>query len=82
MKNIKFNIYGLLLFFIIMIPNLIWFMIKAPNDILRVESVTPTLDLIASIFQIIMIVFLCFSKNEDNKFNIYSIIGVILYFLC
>lgn len=82
MKKIKFNIYGLLLFFIIMIPNLIWFMIKAPNDILRVESVTPTLDLIASIFQIIMIVFLCFSKNEDNKFNIYSIIGVILYFLC
>ena len=82
MKNIKFNIYGLLLFFIIMIPNLIWFMIKAPNDILRVESVTPTLDLIASIFQIIMVVFLCFSKNENNKCNIYSIIGVSLYFLC
>ncbi len=82
MKNIKFNIYGLLLFFIIMIPNFIWFMIEAPNDILRVESVTPTLDLIASIFQIIMVVFLCFSKDENNKFNIYSIIGVSLYFLC
>ncbi len=82
MKKIKFNIYGLLLFFIIMIPNFIWFVIKAPNDILRVESVTPILDLIASIFQIIMIVFLCFSKDANNKFNISSIISVILYFIC
>lgn len=82
MKKITLNKYGLLLFFLIMIPNFVWFMIKAPNDILRVESVTPTLDLIASIFQIIMAVFLCFSKDENNKFNIYSIISVILYFLC
>lgn len=82
MKKIKFNIYGLLLFFIIMIPNFIWFVIKAPNDILKVESVTPILDLIASIFQIIMVVFLCFSKNTNNKFNISSIISVILYFIC
>ncbi len=57
-------------------------MIKAPNDILRVESVTPILNLIASIFQIIMVVFLCFSKVTNNKFNISSIISVILYFIC
>lgn len=82
MKKIKFNINGLLLFLIIMIPNFIWFMKKAPNDILRVESVTPTLDLTASIFQVVMVIFLCFSKNENNKFNIYSIISIILYFLC
>ncbi len=82
MKKIKFNIYGLLLFFIIMIPNFIWFAIKAPNDILRVESATPILDLIVSIFQIIMVVFLCFSKDANNKFNISSIISVILYFIC
>lgn len=81
-KKIEFNIHGLLLLFIIMVPNFVWFAIKAPNDILRVESVTPTLDLIASIFQIIMVVFLCFSKDENNKFNIYSIISIILYFTC
>ena len=56
MKNVKFNIYGVLLFMLIMIPNFIWFMVKAPNDILRIESITPTIDLIASIFQIIMII--------------------------
>jgi hypothetical protein len=39
MKNIKFNIYGLLLFIFIMIPNFIWFVVKAPNDILRSESI-------------------------------------------
>lgn len=82
MKNIKFNIYGLLLFFIIMIPNFIWFMIKALNDILRTESITPIIDLVASIFQVVMIIFLCFSKNENNKFGIYEIISVVLYFLC
>ena len=41
-----FNIYGLLLFLIIMIPNFIWFAAPAPNDVLRTESVTEVLSLI------------------------------------
>lgn len=81
MKNIKFNIYGLLLFILIMIPNFIWFMIKAPNDILRIESITPTIDLIASVFQIIMVICLCFSKDKNNKIGISSLVSLILYFM-
>ena len=42
-----FNIYGLLLFLIIMIPNFIWFAIPAPNDVLRTESVTEVIDTMA-----------------------------------
>lgn len=82
MKNIKFNIYGVLLFILTMIPNFIWFMIKAPNDILRIESITPTIDLIASVFQVIMVICLCFSKDKNNKIGISSFINLILYFVC
>ncbi len=82
MENIKFNNYGLLLFILIMIPNFIWFVIKAPNDILREESVTPTMDLIASVFQVIMLICLCFSNNKNNKIGISSVVSLILYFTC
>ena len=56
-KNYKlgFNIWGLLLFLIIMLPNFIWFAIPAPNDILRADSVTPTVDAIGSFCQIFFI---------------------------
>ena len=61
MKKYRFglDIWGLALFFLIMIPNFIWFAIPAPHDILRVESVTPIVDTIASIAQVIMIICLC-----------------------
>ncbi len=58
MKKVRFNVYGLLLFLIIMIPNIIWFIVPAKNDILRTESITPLIDNIASVFQILMILFL------------------------
>lgn len=82
MKNIKFNIFGLLLFILVMIPNFIWYMIKAPNDVLRAESITPKMDLIASLFQVIMVICLCFSDNKNNRFGIFSIISIISYFMC
>lgn len=50
-----FNIYGLLLFLIIMILNFIWFAIPAPNDVLRAESVTEVIDIIASVCQVLML---------------------------
>ena len=42
LKNCKlsFEIWGLLLFLIVMIPNFMWFAIPAPNDILREKSIT------------------------------------------
>ncbi|MGN0584942.1 MAG: hypothetical protein ACI4JD_05740, partial [Ruminococcus sp.] len=53
-----FDISGLVIFLIVMIPNFIWFYVPAPNDILRNESVTTTVDTIGSIFQAIFIGFL------------------------
>ena len=47
-----FNIYGLLLFLIIMIPNFIWFAVPAPNDVLRVDLVTEEIDAIAYFCQV------------------------------
>lgn len=50
-----------------MIPNLIWFAIPAPNDILRAESVTETVDTVASVCQILMIAVLCFRVNREYR---------------
>lgn len=60
-----FNVWGLIIFLLIMIPNLIWFGVKAPNDVLRVESATKTMDTIASVCQVMMVVFLCIFINKD-----------------
>ena len=50
--KIGFDIWGALLFLIIMIPNFIWFVVPAPNDILRAESITETVDTVAIVCQI------------------------------
>ena len=62
-----FDIWGLLLFLIIMIPNFIWFAVPAPNDILRVDSVTASLDAVASVCQVLMIIALCICENRERK---------------
>ncbi len=69
MKNYKlgFDVWGLLLFLIIMLPNFIWFAVPAPNDILRADSVTEAIDIIASICQVLMVAVLCVIINKDNK---------------
>lgn len=70
-----FNIYGLLLFLIIMIPNFIWFAVPAPNDVLRAESVTEVIDIIASVCQVLMVIALrVFVNVESHKFHITSLI--------
>ncbi|EFV01533.1 hypothetical protein HMP0721_0926 [Pseudoramibacter alactolyticus ATCC 23263] len=61
-----FDVWGLVLFFIIMIPNFIWFAVPAENDVLRTESITPVIDMIASIAQVTMIITLCIIKRSDN----------------
>ena len=69
LKNCKlsFEIWGLLLFLIVMIPNFIWFAIPAPNDILRAESITEMVDTAASVCQILMIVSICIFRNRESK---------------
>lgn len=69
MKNYRFGfeIWGLALFLIIMIPNFIWFAFPAPNDILRAESATGIIDAVASVCQVVIIAALCFVINRDRK---------------
>lgn len=64
--KIGFDFRGLIIFLIIMIPNFIWFFVPAPNDILRSDSVTPHIDMIASICQVLMILCLCIFIRKEN----------------
>ena len=85
--KIGFDILGLLLFLIIMIPNFIWFAVPTSNDILRNESITPVIDIIASIFQVITIMSLCIIKNKQCQKPMkktwlkWIIISIIIYFV-
>ena len=65
--RLSFEIYGLLLFLLVMIPNFIWFAVPAPDDILRAKSVTETVDTVASVCQILMIAALCIFRNSGSK---------------
>ncbi|MFT3984731.1 MAG: hypothetical protein QM697_12555 [Lachnospiraceae bacterium] len=84
-----FNVWGLALFLLIMIPNFIWFSVPAPHDVLRQESVTPFIDRVASICQVVMIAAICLLRRKDvRKFTIRSkwlwicMAAVIIYFIC
>ena len=61
-----FDFWGLLLFLLVMLPNFIWFAVPAPNDVLRTESVTPVVDVMASICQVLTVACLCFLINEKR----------------
>lgn len=61
-----FDVSGFILFLFVMIPNFIRFAFPAPNDVLRVESVTKTTDMIGSLFQVLMIVSLCTLINMNR----------------
>lgn len=65
--KLSFDVWGLLLFLIVMIPNFIWFVVPAPNDILRVNSITETIDTVASVCQVLMIAALCIVINRGSK---------------
>ena len=66
--RIGFDIFGLLLFLLIMIPKFIWFAVPAPNDVLRVESFTPIIEGIGSASQVVFIATICILKRKgvDN----------------
>lgn len=77
-----FDIWGLVLFLVIMIPNFIWFAIPAPNDILRAESVTGTLDALASVCQVLMVAALCIFKRKDYSKRSLTIFVFFVIFCC
>lgn len=65
--RLNFDIWGLMLFLVIMTPNFIWFAVPAPNDVLRTDSVTEILDAIASVCQVFMAAALCLLKNRESR---------------
>ncbi|MCH5206829.1 MAG: hypothetical protein J1F09_07720 [Oscillospiraceae bacterium] len=81
-----FDISGLIIFLIVMLPNFIWFAVPAPNDILRNESVTTIVDIIGSICQVLFVGLICVIINKErNKLRfspliILAVICIILYF--
>ncbi len=85
--KIGFDISGLIIFLIVMLPNFIWFAVPAPNDVLRNESVTPIVDVIGSIFQVLFVGALCVIINKERKalrfsaLVISTLICIVLYFL-
>ena len=82
-----FDVWGLTLFLLVMLPNFIWFAVPAPNDVLRSESVTPIIDAIASVCQVLTIACLCFVINKERsklRFSplvIVAVICVVVYYL-
>ncbi len=66
-KNYRFgfDIWGLAIFLIIMIPNFIWFAVPAPNDILRTESKTAVIDTVGSVCQVLFAAALCLIVNKN-----------------
>ena len=85
--KIGFDYWGLLLFFVIMIPNFIWFAVPAPNDVLRADSVTPIVDGIGSFCQVTFIAAICILKRKDvkavrfSKLVITALLLVAVYYL-
>ena len=82
-----FDIFGLILFLLVMIPNFIWFAVPAPNDVLRTESITPIIDVIGSVAQVVFIAAICILIRKDvdkirlSKLIILSLAMVITYFV-
>ena len=70
-----FDFLAIIRIFFIMIPNIVWALVPAKNDYLRTESVTPIIDLIGSIFQVIFIATLCFIVPKDKSKNKTLLIG-------
>ena len=64
--RIAFEPWGLLLFLVTMVPNLIWSAVPAPNDILRGTSATEALDAAASVCQVLFVAALCAVVNRES----------------
>ncbi len=57
------------LFCAIMLPNIIWAFLPAPDDILRTPSVTPAVDAAGSVLQVLMIAALCMLRSAEDIQN-------------
>lgn len=69
LKKYKFGIdtWAIWIIAVIMLPNIIWALSDLPDDILKRETLTPSLDNVMTISQVIMILALCFIRNKETK---------------
>ena len=87
LKHYRFGLdpWGLVLFLVTMIPTFIWLAVPVPNDILRAESITPTVDAIGFVLQMLFVAIICLVVRKDRTRNSILIIAttacVILYFV-
>ena len=85
--RLGFDVWGLVLFLLVMLPNFIWFAVPTPNDVLRAESVTPVADVIASVCQVLTVACLCFVINKERsklRFSplmIATVVCVVVYYV-
>ena len=81
-----FDVSAVILFLVVMIPNIIWFAVPAPNDVLRKESATAIIDTVASVCQVLFLVSLFVITNKErNRLKLSplltsSIVCIFLYF--
>lgn len=82
-----FDIWGLIIFLIVMIPTFFWSLVPAPNDILRNESKTHFIDMIGSVCQVLFAAMICVLINKERKklmlspLIIAAVISIITYFV-
>ncbi len=62
-----FDYHALVLFAVMMAPTIFWSFFEAPNDVLRSESLTPVIDTVASVSQIVMIASLCVLQDKSAE---------------
>lgn len=69
LKKYKFGIdtWAIWIIAVIMLPNIIWALSDLPDDILKRETLTPSLDNVMTISQVLMILALCLIRNKETK---------------
>ena len=77
----KIDFWSIGLFLLMMLPNFLWFAFPAPNDVLRITSVTPITDAIGSFLQISLIATLSCLAHKDSKPLCFSA-GMIATLIC
>ena len=88
LKNYRlgFDLWGLILFLITMVPTFVWMAVPPEGDVLSAESVTPTIDAISFILQVLFVAILCFVVRKDGNrkpsaaMTVAIVTSVVLYF--
>lgn len=83
--RLGFDLWGLVLFLATMIPTFVWLAVAAPDDVLCAKSVTPAVDAIGFVLQVLFVAMVCFVVRKDTvretSFMLSAIVCVALYFV-